>query len=450
MSQTLWSEKRLLLLVACVDMFAAATAYVGSFELVAQASRSLGASIEEPRDISTISIGVAVIAVLFIRRLSSSAAVTAGVDFYASALKSCFAALLAASFLAFMIGADARWLIGANALLLPLTMVASRWATRQVVRLRNRNADLLPTALLVGVQPELESTLKQETSIGYQPSGITSVASSDELASAIHSMSAAAVILDRHAGSATELRELVWRADELGCKVILTSPVGMATQNEVIVLPTATHDLTVLSTASLRLSARYVKRMFDLLVTPIVVFFAAPVLILGVVLVALLDGFPVWYRATRVGAGGKPFTMYKIRTMRPISEFRENHETIGDKSAMSSIKAESVRVTRVGRVLRRWSIDELPQLFHVVAGTMSLVGPRPRLLDEHSENALLLRRLKVKPGLTGLWQVSGRGDVPLNEAAELDVRYVDSWSLFGDVVILIRTLKTVVTGRGAR
>jgi lipopolysaccharide/colanic/teichoic acid biosynthesis glycosyltransferase len=190
--------------------------------------------------------------------------------------------------------------------------------------------------------------------------------------------------------------------------------------------------------------------MFDLLVTPIVVFFAAPVLILGVVLVALLDGFPVWYRATRVGAGGKPFTMYKIRTMRPISEFRENHETIGDESAMSSIKAESVRVTRVGRVLRRWSIDELPQLFHVVAGTMSLVGPRPRLLDEHSENALLLRRLKVKPGLTGLWQVSGRGDVPLNEAAELDVRYVDSWSLFGDVVILIRTLKTVVTGRGAR
>ena len=156
----------------------------------------------------------------------------------------------------------------------------------------------------------------------------------------------------------------------------------------------------------------------------------------------------MFYKGARVGAKGRNFEMYKLRTMK--TESGHNGSFVAISESLTEPKANSDLVTPVGKFLRRWSIDELPQLFQVISGTMSLVGPRPRLPGEHNDSLILMRRLKVKPGLTGLWQISGRGDMPLNEAAELDVRYVDSWSMFSDVVIILRTLKTVITGRGAR
>jgi lipopolysaccharide/colanic/teichoic acid biosynthesis glycosyltransferase len=300
------------------------------------------------------------------------------------------------------------------------------------------------------VHPELETTLKRETSLGFRPISVPSITSPDELELAIQSLNASAVVLDRHSGTIAELRELVWRADEIDCKVMLASPIGMLSPNDVVVLPTSTHDLTVLASASLRPAARFTKRLFDLVVAQVAILVVLPVLLVAVIFVAVFDGFPIFYRASRIGANGITFRMTKIRTMSSALNEENVATGLGPSASMHSSKPESHRATRIGRVLRRWSIDELPQLFHVVAGTMSLIGPRPRLPHEHSHDPLLLRRLKVKPGITGLWQVSGRGDTPLTQAAELDVRYVDSWSLFGDVVILLRTLKTVITGQGAR
>ncbi|WP_051366550.1 sugar transferase [Hamadaea tsunoensis] len=160
---------------------------------------------------------------------------------------------------------------------------------------------------------------------------------------------------------------------------------------------------------------------------------------------------PVLFRQVRVGRDGREFRIYKFRTMHVdaearLSELRHLNEHDG---VLFKIR-DDPRVTSVGQWLRRFSLDELPQLFNVVAGQMSLVGPRPPLPQEvamyHDD---VLRRLAVKPGMTGLWQVSGRADLSWEEAVRLDLRYVENWSLSMDVVILLRTLTAVVRSSGA-
>jgi lipopolysaccharide/colanic/teichoic acid biosynthesis glycosyltransferase len=157
------------------------------------------------------------------------------------------------------------------------------------------------------------------------------------------------------------------------------------------------------------------------------------------------------HRQTRIGRGGKPFTMAKFRTMVADAE-RLRYQLTGTNEQdgrMFKIRRDP-RITRVGRVLRRYSLDELPQLFNVVQGHMSLVGPRPPLPDEAAGyDEVERRRLAVKPGLTGLWQVSGRSDLSWDETVALDLRYVDNWSPSGDLGVLCRTVGAVVAGRGA-
>jgi lipopolysaccharide/colanic/teichoic acid biosynthesis glycosyltransferase len=157
------------------------------------------------------------------------------------------------------------------------------------------------------------------------------------------------------------------------------------------------------------------------------------------------------HRQTRIGRGGKPFTMAKFRTMVADAE-RLRYQLTGTNEQdgrMFKIRRDP-RITRVGRVLRRCSLDELPQLFNVVRGHMSLVGPRPPLPDEVAGyDEVELRRLAVKPGLTGLWQVSGRSDLSWDETVALDLRYVDNWSPAGDLGVLVRTVRVVVAGTGA-
>ena len=450
MPQVVLSDKLLTRVTVSADVVASAIAYLLALDLTARAAPSLGVSLVEPKGVAGALLWPVLATTLVIRRPSTSSGLAAGLDLYSTALTNSFTALLATSLVAFVLSIDARWLVLGLTFVLPVMLIAARWALRQFLRFGNRSVDEPPTALLVGVHPELETTLKRETSLGFRPVSVASITSADELELAIQSFNASAVVLDRYSGTIAELRELVWRADDHCCKVMLASPIGMVSPNDVVVLPTSTHDLTVLATASLRPAARFTKRLFDLFVAPVAILVVSPVLLITLIVVAITDGFPVFYRATRIGVNGRTFQMIKIRTMSIALDVENAANELSPSASMHSIKFESHRTTRVGRTLRRWSLDELPQLFHVVAGTMSLVGPRPRLPHEHSHEPLLLRRLKVKPGITGLWQVSGRGDLPLAQAAELDVRYVDSWSLFGDVVILLRTLKTVITGQGAR
>jgi lipopolysaccharide/colanic/teichoic acid biosynthesis glycosyltransferase len=160
----------------------------------------------------------------------------------------------------------------------------------------------------------------------------------------------------------------------------------------------------------------------------------------------------VLFRQRRVGREGREFTMLKFRTMvadaeERLAEVEHLNEAVGHFFKIS----EDPRITSVGRHLRRWSIDELPQLWNVLRGDMSMVGPRPPLPDEVSRyDTWHLRRLRVRPGVTGIWQTSGRSDVPFDEAVRMDLFYIENWSLGTDLYLLGRTAGAVLTRRGAR
>ncbi|CAM3355291.1 sugar transferase [Nocardioides dubius] len=193
------------------------------------------------------------------------------------------------------------------------------------------------------------------------------------------------------------------------------------------------------------------KRSFDLLVASAMLLAAAPVMLLAALAIKADDRGPVFYRQERSGRDGVRFAMWKFRSMavdadQRLAELAAHSDTDGVLFKMK----DDPRVTRVGKWLRRFSIDELPQLFNVIRGEMSVVGPRPPLPAEvEVYPAHMHRRLLVRPGLTGLWQVSGRSDLPFDEAVRMDLYYVDNWSLVGDILIMLKTIRAVVLSRGA-
>jgi lipopolysaccharide/colanic/teichoic acid biosynthesis glycosyltransferase len=194
------------------------------------------------------------------------------------------------------------------------------------------------------------------------------------------------------------------------------------------------------------------KRCLDATLAAAGLALSGPLLLGLAVAVRLQDGGPAWFTQTRVGRYGRTFRLVKLRTMVPGAE--DHVDGLRPESTVDgpAFKHPSdPRITRLGRFLRRWSLDELPQLVNVLQGDMSLVGPRPPLPDEVARyEPWQLRRLSVRPGMTGLWQVSGRADLPFVRWMELDLQYVDAWSLWLDLVLLARTLPAVLTGTGAR
>jgi exopolysaccharide biosynthesis polyprenyl glycosylphosphotransferase len=177
----------------------------------------------------------------------------------------------------------------------------------------------------------------------------------------------------------------------------------------------------------------------------------APLLMVTWVAIRLDSRGPAFFRQIRVGKDGQEFTIWKFRSMHTDAEARlaALQERSDGNEVLFKMK-DDPRVTRVGKYLRRFSIDELPQLFNVLSGTMSLVGPRPPLpaeVEQYGDD--VRRRLLVRPGLTGLWQVSGRSDLSWEESVRLDLRYVENWSLGQDAQILWKTAAAVVKGSGA-
>jgi lipopolysaccharide/colanic/teichoic acid biosynthesis glycosyltransferase len=178
---------------------------------------------------------------------------------------------------------------------------------------------------------------------------------------------------------------------------------------------------------------------------------AGPVLLVAAALIKLEDGGPVFFRQSRLGRDGVPFGMLKLRSMVPDAEARlaEVAELNEADGPLFKVR-DDPRITRIGRFIRKTSIDELPQLWNVVRGDMSLVGPRPALEREAEHWSPAVRgRLRVRPGITGMWQVHGRSESSFDDYARLDLYYVDNWSLLTDIEILLKTVPAVVRGRGA-
>lgn len=198
-------------------------------------------------------------------------------------------------------------------------------------------------------------------------------------------------------------------------------------------------------------AALLAKRAIDIVFSLLALLALAPVLITAVGAVRLWSPGPVLFVQERIGRGGKPFKMLKIRSMYADAErHRERYEALNECHGPVFKLRKDPRVTPVGRVLRKLSIDELPQLVNVLRGEMSLVGPRPPLPHEVSTYGDLERcRLLVTPGITGIWQVSGRSDIDFSNWVEMDLAYIRSWSLWLDLTLLARTIPAVLTGRGA-
>jgi exopolysaccharide biosynthesis polyprenyl glycosylphosphotransferase len=219
----------------------------------------------------------------------------------------------------------------------------------------------------------------------------------------------------------------------------------------------AVEGLPLIGLPPLRLSrsSRAVKRALDLVVSVAGLVFLSPVLILIAAMIKLDSSGQVFFRQTRMGTGTRTFRIYKFRTMVCDADARKHEVAHLNKHAedgdlrMFKIP-DDPRVTRIGRFLRRYSLDELPQLINVARGEMSIVGPRPLILDEDQYvEGWARRRLELKPGITGYWQVLGRSDIPFEEMVKLDYLYVSGWSLFNDLKLMIRTLPALYRTRGA-
>jgi exopolysaccharide biosynthesis polyprenyl glycosylphosphotransferase len=193
-----------------------------------------------------------------------------------------------------------------------------------------------------------------------------------------------------------------------------------------------------------------VKHLVDVIGTLLVLLVLLPVLV-GVAIAVRLDGGPAFFTQTRVGRGGRTFKMIKFRSMVVNAEAVKQQLMDANEGAGPLFKLRNdPRITKVGHVLRKYSLDELPQLFNVLTGSMSLIGPRPCLPAEAATyTSEARRRLAVKPGLTGLWQVSGRSDLSWEESVRLDLHYVDDWSLALDAKIVAKTFGAVLAGKGA-
>jgi exopolysaccharide biosynthesis polyprenyl glycosylphosphotransferase len=193
------------------------------------------------------------------------------------------------------------------------------------------------------------------------------------------------------------------------------------------------------------------KRTVDIALSALALLFFAPLMALLALLIRLESSGPVIFRHERIGKDGRRFTTYKFRSMRQDAEgLREQlvRMTAGDARLFKS--RQDPRRTRVGAVMRRWSVDELPQLWNVLVGDMSIVGPRPQIPSEvETYEEWHCKRLAVSPGLTGLWQVSGRSELSFDEMVIYDIHYIQNWSLGLDFRILLRTIPAVLNGRGA-
>ena len=248
------------------------------------------------------------------------------------------------------------------------------------------------------------------------------------------------------------LRELSWQLDSLGVDLVVSPGMVDVAGPRLTMRPVAGLPLIHIEKPQYSGTKKLQKRAFDIFVSVAVLVCASPLMILSAIAIKLTSRGPVFYRCERVGLDGKPFDMIKFRTMvvdadQQVESLAERNEFAG--GVLFKIRRDP-RVTSAGRILRRYSIDELPQFINVLRRDMSVVGPRPPLrreVDTYTDQ--VRRRLLVLPGITGLWQVSGRSDLSWEDSVRLDLSYVENWSISNDLLIAAKTLRIVLSGAGA-
>jgi exopolysaccharide biosynthesis polyprenyl glycosylphosphotransferase len=348
----------------------------------------------------------------------------------------------------------------AGAVVSACTLVFARGTFDAYMRQARTRGRYCRSLVLVGggaEAAELRDRLAQHPELGFRLAGRVGSADDevipgvevlgpvDELLEITRRSGANGVVITAAAMSETDRTPLVNRLLAAGLHVHVSAGLRGLDPRRLQVVPIAHEPLFYVEPATLQPYQLRVKRVFDVVVAALAIVLLSPVLAVAALAIKVHDHGPVLFRQTRVGRHGKTFTCLKLRTMRVGAEL-EQAVLDNDRRGPLFKSASDPRVTRVGRFLRISSIDELPQLFNVLRGEMSLVGPRPALPEEVAQfDSELLRRLDVPPGLSGIWQVEAR-DVPAFDAyRRLDLYYVENWRFGLDVIVLVLTAQVVVS-----
>ena len=352
----------------------------------------------------------------------------------------------------------------------PLLLVSRHAGRRVVQRLRTRGA-LSRRILIAGAPAHVEAiadVLTRESWLGYsivgcltadEPAapetrtGIPVLGRTRDAAAVVSRYEVDTLLIAEGAFEAgTNLRQTAWELEKhTNLEIAVAPSLTDVAAGRVEVRPVAGLPLVYIGHTRAEESARWAKRAFDIVGSLGLLLLSAPLWLWAAVRIKLHDGGPVLFRQVRVGRDGTTFECLKFRTMVAGAEglVTDLRSDLHDDHVLFKMHADP-RVTRVGRSLRRFSLDELPQLVNVLRGEMSLVGPRPPLPSEVARyEAVANRRLDVRPGMTGLWQISGRSNLSWDDAVRLDTYYVDNWSMMQDVVILVKTVTAVMGARGA-
>jgi exopolysaccharide biosynthesis polyprenyl glycosylphosphotransferase len=355
------------------------------------------------------------------------------------------------------------WLLGVSL----VTITTGRLLTRRLEHTLNTRAITSQATLIVGINDEgraLARTLRRRPWMGYRPCGFVEITRSgldsmdglpvfgtvDDIGQISAGQSVGAVIV---AGTAVGGPTLQLIDSVLGASVAVRVSPGLANLGAARIVLEPIDGMALFSLRRHRFSRRqrWVKRGLDLAVTSVTLVIAAPLMLAIAVGIRVTTRGPVLFRQQRVGYQERAFTIVKFRTMIVGADAQRSGLDAGNEADGLLFKMRSdPRVTRIGRFLRRTSLDELPQLFNVLRGEMSLVGPRPALPEEALRYADLQRgRLRVKPGVTGLWQVNGRHELAFEDYVRYDLFYVENWSLTMDLYILAKTIPALLGGRGS-
>ncbi|MGY1708513.1 sugar transferase [Geodermatophilus sp. SYSU D00758] len=394
-----------------------------------------------------------------------------GSDEYRAVLRAGFLLLAAAGFVSYAARLDlSRALVVGAIPALAVATLALRYAARCSLRGLRARGMCTKRVVVVGrgsAVLELTARLRRERYAGLDvvaacvtPADRVRVAEAaalpvgglDEVLAVARRAGADTVAVTSASETAAQyLRELSWELEGSGLELLVAPGLIEVAGPRLHIRPFEGLPLLSVEQPHFEGWQRVVKGGIDRAAAAVALLLLAPVLLVIAVAVRAGSPGPVLYRQERVGANGRVFTILKFRSM-VVDADRQVEALAGQNISDGLLFKMRVdpRVTPVGRWLRRFSLDELPQLFNVLAGSMSLVGPRPPLPGEVARyDTSVSRRLLVKPGLTGLWQISGRSDLPWEEAVRLDLRYVENWSLALDLLILAKTVRAVLASSGA-
>ena len=385
------------------------------------------------------------VAVLWLAALAVNGAwdarlLVAGTEYYVRVLRSTLIAFAGTGLVGFIGSVDAARPFVLFAFPLgTLVFIANRWVIRAWAR---SNAPVQRLVIVGSNYADTRNALVADKALRIDVVDSCAMVSPVEVGAWCRTTSADVVVIGANHGlSQYELRELMWTLDEEGVEVWFDAATQFIRTGRGVMIPSKLTTLMVFDPVHLSDGQRLLKRSFDVVFAVVALVVFVPFVVVGALAIVLTMGRPVVFVQKRIGRDGKLFSIWKLRTMKA-------GESVDAPVGMSK-NPDDPRITAVGRVLRRWSIDEVPQFLNVLAGSMSVVGPRPRLPEEIVASSVSSRRLRAKPGITGPWQTSGRSLMAFAEADALDVNYVDSWSLLGDVVIVLRTVRVVLSGRGA-